>query len=126
MASEDELTMIPMKLTKENDRGTVMSWGHTAAEGYLAREAKSGALLEQMSTQTVDEDQESTYVTNVAILLMHDIRLATIVHPSSDPCTVAGRDTIGPTPFAFTMHHMKNVMPAMGVTIAFSVNKWRL
>jgi hypothetical protein len=37
--------MIPIKLTSENANGTEMSWGHNAAEGFLAREAKSGALL---------------------------------------------------------------------------------
>ena len=34
-----------MKLTMENPRGTEMSCGSTAAEGYVAREAKSGAFL---------------------------------------------------------------------------------
>ena len=33
---------------------------------------------------------------------------------------------IGPTPWAFTMHQMKNVMPAIGATIAFSVKKCRI
>jgi hypothetical protein len=37
--------MMPMKLTSENANGTEMSCGHSAAEGRLAREAKSGALL---------------------------------------------------------------------------------
>ena len=37
--------MIPMKLTIENPRGTESSCGRTAAEGLVAREAKSGALL---------------------------------------------------------------------------------
>lgn len=37
--------MIPMKLTNENESGTMMSWGNTAAEGVCARDAKSGALL---------------------------------------------------------------------------------
>ena len=37
--------MIPMKLTSENANGTENSWGHSAAEGRSAREAKSGALL---------------------------------------------------------------------------------
>ena len=42
---EDELTIMPIKLTMEKPRGTEMSCGRTAADGYLAREAKSGALL---------------------------------------------------------------------------------
>ena len=33
---------------------------------------------------------------------------------------------MGPTPFAFTMHQMKKVMPAVGATIALSVNRWRI
>ena len=39
--------MMPTKLTREKDKGTVISCGHKAAEGVLAREAKSGALLLQ-------------------------------------------------------------------------------
>ena len=42
---DEELTMIPMKLTMENPNGTEMSCGRTAADGYVAREAKSGAFL---------------------------------------------------------------------------------
>lgn len=37
--------MIPMKLTRENPSGTEISCGQTAADGYDAREAKSGAFL---------------------------------------------------------------------------------
>jgi hypothetical protein len=33
---------------------------------------------------------------------------------------------MGPTPFALTMDQTKNAIPAMGTTIAFAVNKWRL
>lgn len=36
---------MPMKLTTENEMGTAKSWGHSAAPGVLAREAKSGAFL---------------------------------------------------------------------------------
>lgn len=43
--TEEELTMIPMKLTSENASGTDINWGHNAAPGVVAREAKSGALL---------------------------------------------------------------------------------
>ena len=37
--------MIPIKLTIEKPSGTAISCGRTVAEGYVAREAKSGALL---------------------------------------------------------------------------------
>ena len=46
---EEELTMIPMKLTIENPRGTESSCGRIAAAGVFAREAKSGALLQDLS-----------------------------------------------------------------------------
>lgn len=45
--------MIPMKLTSEKPSGTMISCGSTAAAGVVAREAKSGALLDrhpEMST----------------------------------------------------------------------------
>ncbi len=42
---DEELTMIPMKLTIENPSGTEISWGNTAADGCCALEAKSGAFL---------------------------------------------------------------------------------
>ena len=67
-----------------------------------------------------------THVTRVAMLLMHDMRLTSIDQLSSDPCDEAGRDTMGPTPFAFTMHQIKKVMPAMGVIIDLTVKRWRL
>ena len=59
-------------------------------------------------------------------MLMHDIRLATMFHANVPPCRVPGCLIIGPTPCARTMHQMKNVMPAIGTTIALSVNRWRL
>ena len=62
----------------------------------------------------------------VAILLMHDMRLTTIAHPNSEPCTVAGCDMMGPTPFALTMHQIKKMTPAAGATMALSVKRWRL
>lgn len=37
--------MMPMKLTTENEIGTAKSWGHSAAPGVFARDAKSGAFL---------------------------------------------------------------------------------
>ena len=37
--------MTPKKLTMEKHRGTAKSWGQSAAEGLLEREAKSGAFL---------------------------------------------------------------------------------
>lgn len=37
--------MIPMKLTSEKVRGTEISCGSSAADGVLARDAKSGAFL---------------------------------------------------------------------------------
>lgn len=33
---------------------------------------------------------------------------------------------MGPTPFAFTMHQIKKVTPAMGVTMALRVKRCRL
>jgi len=33
---------------------------------------------------------------------------------------------IGPTPLALTIHQMKKVMPAVGATIAFTVNRCRI
>jgi len=42
---EEELTMIPIKLTSEKPSGTESNWGSTAASGRDARDAKSGALL---------------------------------------------------------------------------------
>ena len=70
--------------------------------------------------------RDGTYVTRVAMLLMQDMMLETIPQPSIGPRKVAGWWTIGPTPWAFTMHQMKNVIPAIGTTIAFSVNRCRL
>jgi hypothetical protein len=66
------------------------------------------------------------YVTSVAMLLMQDMRLETIAHPSSLPCSVDGWRMTGPTPLAFTMHQMKNVIPAVGATIDLTVKRWRL
>jgi hypothetical protein len=45
MTCEDELTMMPMKLTMENAKGTARSCGRPAAVGHLARDAKSDASL---------------------------------------------------------------------------------
>ena len=45
IASDDELTIMPIKLTIGNERGTEKIWGHNAALGVVAREAKSGAFL---------------------------------------------------------------------------------
>ena len=95
--------MMPTKLTREKDKGTVISCGHTAAEGVLAREAKSGALLLHRQSQVTSKVEVrgkklSTHVTSVAMLLMHDMRLTTMDHPNSEPWTVDGREMIGPTP----------------------------
>jgi len=49
---EEELTTIPMKLTIENPRGTESNCGRIAAAGVFAREAKSGALLQDVSPNT--------------------------------------------------------------------------
>ena len=65
----------------------------------------------------------STHVTRVAMLLIHDMRLVTIPQPSSDPCTLPGWEMMGPTPLARMMHQMKKVIPAVGATIALTVNK---
>ena len=45
IVSDEELTMMPMKLTTENVMGTESNCGKKAAAGLVAREAKSGALL---------------------------------------------------------------------------------
>jgi hypothetical protein len=57
------------------------------------------------------------------MLLMADMRLETIAHERSLPWRVDGWWMMGPTPFAFTMHQIKNVMPAVGATIDLSVNR---
>lgn len=49
MACDDELTMMPKKLTRENPSGTLMSCGRPAAAGVRARDAKSGAFLQSQS-----------------------------------------------------------------------------
>jgi len=115
-----------MKLTIENVRGTEINWGQRAAPGVVAREAKSGAFLDKKIFSTISENVKNTDVRRVAILLIQDIKLATIPHPSSDPCRLPGCAMIGPTPWALTMHQMKKMIPAMGVTIALAVNKCRL
>lgn len=66
---------------------------------------------------------KGAYVTRVAILLMHDMILETIPQPSADPWRVPDWWIMGPTPWALTMHQMKNVIPAIGATTAFTVNK---
>ena len=63
------------------------------------------------------------YVTRVAILLMHDIKLATMFQANAPPCRVPGCLMMGPTPCARTMHQTKNVMPAIGTTMALSVKR---
>ena len=57
---------------------------------------------------------------------MQDMRLKIIAHPRSELWSWAGCLTTGPIPWALTMHHTKNAIPAMGTTTAFSVNKCRL
>lgn len=63
------------------------------------------------------------YVTSVIQEPMHDIALDIIAHANSDPCSFEGWRTMGPTPLAFTIHQMKNTMPAVGATIAFRVKR---
>lgn len=48
MTCDEELTMMPMKLTSEKANGTAINCGHSAADGLDARDAKSGALLERI------------------------------------------------------------------------------
>jgi hypothetical protein len=60
------------------------------------------------------------------MLLTHDIRLTSMLQLRSEPCRVDGWEMMGPTPLAFTMHQMKKTKPAVGVTINFKVNRWRL
>lgn len=56
MASDDELTIMPMKLTSEKQIGIEISCGHKAADGWWARDAKSGAFLQSMG-QTWDSSK---------------------------------------------------------------------
>lgn len=60
------------------------------------------------------------------MLLMQDIRLDTIAHPSSLPCSWDGWRMMGPNPWALTMAQMKKTIPAVGATTAFNVNRCRL
>jgi hypothetical protein len=57
---------------------------------------------------------------------MHDMRLTTIAQARFDPWIVEGCWTIGPIPCAFTIHHARNIIAAMGVMIIFTTKKWRL
>lgn len=132
--------MMPRKLTMENVKGTARSCGMPAAEGRLARDAKSGALLwgdahAYIQSAKRERQEESsrrgggggeTYVTSVAMLLMQDIRLDTIAQLRSLPCNAEGWWMIGPTPLARTMHQTKNVIPAVGATTALRVKRCRL
>lgn len=108
MACEDELTMIPMKLTRAKTIGIDSICDITASEGLRAREPKSGAFV-----MIVDWE------------LMHDVMLATIAHPRGEPWIVAGWWTIGPTPRALMIHQIKKVIPAIGTMIDLTVNKCR-
>lgn len=67
--------------------------------------------------------RKGIHVTRVAMLLMQDMRLTSMDQLSSEPWSLEGRETIGPTPLALTIHHTKKVIPAMGVIMAFKVNK---
>lgn len=82
---EEELTMMPMKLTTENPRGTEISCGRTAAAGVFAREAKSGALLQGLSEDIHQAGRRITHVIRVAMLEMQDMRLNTIAQLRSEP-----------------------------------------
>lgn len=59
------------------------------------------------------------------MLLTHDMRLATMAQPRDEPWIFEGWRTIGPTPWALTMHQMKNAMPAMGTMMALMVKRCR-
>ena len=48
--------MMPMKETRGKVSGTAKTCGHKAAEGVVAREAKSGALLGVGFVSGVSED----------------------------------------------------------------------
>lgn len=54
--------MIPIKLTNEKVNGTENNWGYRAAEGLVAREAKSGALLliDTLRCSTLDRKIDKT------------------------------------------------------------------
>ena len=90
MVSDDELTMIPMKLTIEKPSGTEISCGRLAAAGYFALDAKSGAFLQSILVSRSFGCRHtlrtgSTHVTRVAMLLIHDIKLETIAQPRAEP-----------------------------------------
>lgn len=78
----------------------------TGADGVFARDPKSGA-----------------FVVNVMRLLMHIPILLIMAHASSEPWIVAGCLTIGPTPFALTIHQIIKMRQAMGAMIVLNVKK---
>jgi hypothetical protein len=62
------------------------------------RDKREAWGLGELEKKDRKHDKNTTYVTNVAILLIADIILVTIAHPRSEPCIVAGCLIIGPTP----------------------------
>lgn len=50
--------MIPMKLVTANPMGMAYSWGHSAALGVFAREAKSGAFVMSVNMLLKHEEIE--------------------------------------------------------------------
>ena len=60
---------------------------------------------------------------SVAMLLMQLMSEVTIAHAKSEPWSALGWWMMGPTPLAFTMDQMKNVMPAIGTTMALAVKR---
>jgi hypothetical protein len=57
--------MMPMKLTSENVSGTASSCGSPAADGRDAREAKSGAFLQQAWVKRPEsEGKRASYARN--------------------------------------------------------------
>lgn len=118
--------MMPKKDTIENPSGMPMIWGQTAAEGVVARDAKSGALLKWTPSQSIVSEGRlrlNTNVIRVAMLLMQEPMAATIAHALAEPCRVPGWWMIGPTPWALTMAQTKKIIPAIGTTIALAVKR---
>jgi hypothetical protein len=73
IVSDDELTIIPTKLTREKPRGTAQNCGHNAAEGVLAREAKSGALLMKKGSEDKIGEQHCDH-NRIQWKIAHDVK----------------------------------------------------
>lgn len=106
---DEEDTIMPMKEVIANPIGMVNSWDHSASFGLRAKRAKSGS-----------------FTMRVAKLAMADIIPVTTPQASLEPVAVFPCLTIGPIPLALTSAQMKNEIPAVGTTYAFTVKRCRI